>query len=203
MMNLHAVVPVKALRLAKSRLAPALAPAGRRALVLEMLGRVLRTLNHPAITTIWLSSTDSLLLAMGLAWGAHPLYDTAGELNGALEQARSVAWAAGATALLVVPADIPLINAEDVASVAAALTNGADVVLAPDISGRGTNALALQRHAELPFRFGSGSALHHQAEATVRGLRIDRICSATLAFDIDLPSNLDYYRSLATGQTAP
>lgn len=201
-MNLHAIVPVKALPLAKSRLAPSLAPAGRRALVLEMLGRVLRTLNHPAITTIWLSSADPLLLAVGIAWGACPLYDTAGELNGALEQARSTAWAAGATALLVVPADIPLINSEDVDSLVAALANGADVVLAPDGSGSGTNALALQRHAELPFRFGSASALHHQAEATVRGLRTDRIFSATLAFDIDLPSNLDYYRSLTSGQTA-
>lgn len=201
-MNLHAIVPVKALPLAKSRLAPSLAPAGRRALVLEMLGRVLRTLNHPTITTIWLSSADPLLLAVGIAWGARPLYDTAGELNGALEQARSTAWAAGATALLVVPADIPLINSEDVDSLVAALANGADVVLAPDSSGSGTNALALQRHAELPFRFGSASAHHHQAEATVRGLRTDRIFSATLAFDIDLPSNLDYYRSLTSGQTA-
>ena len=201
-MNLHAIVPVKALQLAKSRLAPSLAPAGRRALVLEMLGRVLHTLNHPVITTIWLSSADPLLLAVGITWGARPLYDTAGELNGALEQARSTAWAAGATALLVVPADIPLINSEDVDSLAAALANGADVVLAPDSSGSGTNALALQRHAELPFRFGSASALHHQAEAAVRGLRTDRIFSATLAFDIDLPSNLDYYRSLTSGQTA-
>lgn len=201
-MNLHAIVPVKALQLAKSRLAPSLAPAGRRALVLEMLGRVLHTLNHPVITTIWLSSADPLLLAVGIAWGARPLYDTAGELNGALEQARSTAWAAGATALLVVPADIPLINSEDVDSLVAALANGADVVLAPDSSGSGTNALALQRHAELPFRFGSASALHHQAEAAVRGLRTDRIFSATLAFDIDLPSNLDYYRSLTSGQTA-
>jgi 2-phospho-L-lactate/phosphoenolpyruvate guanylyltransferase len=198
-MNLHAIVPVKALPQAKSRLAIALAPAGRRALVIEMLGRVLQTLRNPAVTTIWLVSADPVALAAGAAWGARPLHDRAGELNGALEQARTAAWAAGASALLVVPADVPLITPADVAALAAALAAGADVALAPDTAGSGTNALALRRHAELPFRFGPASAAHHLAEAAARGLRVHQISSPTLALDIDLPANLARYRSLISG----
>lgn len=195
-MNIHAIVPVKLLQHAKSRLAPVITPAVRRTLVMEMLGRVLNTLRHPAISAVWLISADPTVLAAGLAWGAYPLHDRAGELNGALEQARAAVWAAGASALLVVPADVPLITAADVDALATTLSDGADVALATDTEGSGTNALAMRRHVDLPFRFGPASAARHLAEAAARGLRAQRLSSPTLALDIDLPANLRYYRSL-------
>ncbi|MFN6999841.1 MAG: 2-phospho-L-lactate guanylyltransferase, partial [Elioraea tepidiphila] len=51
--NLHAIVPVKALDQAKSRLACALTPPERRQLTLEMLERVLAALNAAPLAAVW------------------------------------------------------------------------------------------------------------------------------------------------------
>lgn len=196
-MTLHAIVPLKRLHQAKSRLAPVLPPELRRELVLEMLERVLHTLQHPDVAVVWLVSADPSVLALGSTWGALPLFDHAQDLNGALEDARTIAWDAGASALLVLPADVPLIIPADVTALASALAQGSDVVLVPDGHGSGTNALGLRRQAhELPFCFGPASAHQHLAEATARGLKAQRIELPTLALDIDLPANLYAYRTL-------
>ncbi|RRR69215.1 MAG: 2-phospho-L-lactate guanylyltransferase [Candidatus Viridilinea halotolerans] len=198
-MTIHAIVPVKLLPQAKSRLAPVLPPAGRRALVLEMLGRVLQSLQHPALTNVWLLSADPTVLAAGQHWGARPLYDHATGLNGALEEARATLWAAGAKGLLVVPADVPLITSADVAALVAALAQGCDLALVPDAAGRGTNALALRHQPlEIPFCFGPDSAHQHLAAAAARGLRTQRLALPNLALDIDLPVNLYAYRALVS-----
>lgn len=197
-MSMHAIVPVKALDQAKSRLAGALAPSQRRALVLEMLARVVAALRDPAstATTVWLTSADPTALQLAAAWGARPLREAAGELNGALELARAAALAAGAEAVLVVPGDVPLITPGDVAAMGALLRD-ADIALAPDADGSGTNALGLRREARLPFRFGQDSAARHAAEAAALGLRVRRYSSPTLALDVDVPAGLARYRALA------
>lgn len=197
-MILHAIVPVKSLHRAKSRLAGALTPDERRALVLEMLERVLIALRHPtaAVSTVWVISADPVALQAGLARGARPLREATPDLNGALEQARGAALADGAEALLIVPADVPLVAPADLGALAAALAQGADVALAPDAAGLGTNALGLRRGADLPFRFGSESAARHMAEAAARGLRARSLSLASLALDVDVPASLARYRAL-------
>lgn len=197
-MKLHAIVPIKALERAKSRLAGTLSPPERRALVLEMLTRVVATLRHPdaRIATLWLVSADQTVLQLGAAWGARVLREVAGDLNGALEQARGAAIACGADAILVVPGDVPLITPGDVATMAGLLGRDADIVLAPDEEGSGTNALGVRRAAALPFHFGPESAARHTAEAIARGLRVRRYSSPTLALDVDGPVGLAHYRAL-------
>ncbi|PDW01750.1 2-phospho-L-lactate guanylyltransferase [Candidatus Viridilinea mediisalina] len=196
-MNLHAIVPLKRLHQAKSRLAPVLPPESRRELVLEMLERVLHTLQHPAVAAVWLVSAEPSVLALGSTWGALPLFDHTQELNDALTYARTTVWEAGASALLVIPADVPLIIPADVAALATALAQGSDVVLVPDEHGSGTNALGLRRQAnDIPFCFGPASAHQHRAEATARGLTPQHLELPTLALDIDLPVNLYAYRTL-------
>lgn len=203
-MQLHAIVPVKALERAKSRLAGVLSPVERRLLVLEMLGRVLTALRQSSATTIWVVSTDATVRAFAEASGATPLEERASDLNGALEQARAVARAAGAEALLVVPADVPLLAPADVAAMAALLAVGA-VALAPDAAGRGTNALALRlgpRAAELPFTFGVDSAARHLRAAAERGLVARTYHAPTLALDVDDPASLARYRALVPADAA-
>ena len=203
-MSLHAIVPVKALDRAKSRLAGALAPAERRALVLEMLARVVAALRDPAapVAGVWLVSADPTALGLAAAWGARPLREAAGELNGALEQARGAALATGAEALLVLPGDVPLVTPADIAAMAGLLRDGADVTLATDAEGSGTNALGLRRGADLPFSFGPASAARHAAAAAARGLLLRRYSSPTLALDVDGPESLARYRALAPAPPA-
>lgn len=203
-MILHAIVPIKALERAKSRLAGALTSPERRALVLEMLADVVATLRHPAspVAAAWVISADPTALRLAAAWGARPLREAGADLNGALEQARGAALAAGAEAILVVPGDVPLITPADVAAMAELLRDGADVALATDAAGSGTNALGLRRGAGLPFHFGRDSAARHAAEAAARGLRLRRYSSPTLALDVDGPAGLARYRALAPARAA-
>ena len=203
-MMLHAIVPVKSLAQAKSRLAGTLTPNERRALMIEMLGRVVRVLRHPAtpVTTTWLVSADPVALRLATSWGAQPLHEDASDLNSALTQARSCAFAHGAEAILVVPGDVPLITPADVAALAALLAHDTAVALAPDAAGHGTNALGLRRTAAIPFRFGPTSAAQHLAEAVARNLRIRWYHSPTLALDVDDPASLAQYRALVPPPTA-
>jgi 2-phospho-L-lactate guanylyltransferase len=197
-MRLHAIVPVKALERAKSRLAGTLTPPERRLLVTELFGCVLQTLSRSVVAHSWVVSPDPVVLALAAAHGASPLRDLTSDLNGALEHARSVALAAGAEAILVLPADVPLVTPGDVAAMLAMLVAGADVALARDTAGRGTNALALRAAAELPFSFGEGSAERHLRLAAARGLVARSYNAPTLALDVDDAPALARYRALTT-----
>jgi 2-phospho-L-lactate guanylyltransferase len=196
-MKLHGIVPVKALGGAKSRLATVLTPAERRRLVLDMFEQVLGTLRRACVSAVWVVSADPEVLAIAAARGANPVLEQGVGLNAALEQARRAAHAAGAEALVVVPADVPLLTPGDLAALLALLQGGADVALAPDGAGRGTNALALRAGAKLPFSFGEGSAERHMRLAADQGLTARRFHSPTLALDVDDQPSLARYRALA------
>jgi 2-phospho-L-lactate guanylyltransferase len=197
-MQIHAVVPVKALARAKSRLAGRLSLAERHDLVLEMLGRVLATLlacRGAALAEVWVISADPEVLALAAARGARTMADRAGDLNGALEQARAALASAEGAAMLVIPADVPLITLADVAALARTLAAGADVAMATDRQGDGTNALGLRLPSDLPFRFGERSAGLHLAEADTHDLLTQVYWSPTLALDVDDPESLARYRA--------
>jgi 2-phospho-L-lactate guanylyltransferase len=199
-MQIHAVVPVKALDRAKSRLAGRLGADERRALVIEMLGRVLATLlgcRGAALAEVWVISADPAVLARAAAAGARTLRDEAGDLNGALAQARESLADAGAAAMLIIPADVPLITAADVVALAGLLAAGADLALATDRRGDGTNALGLRLPSGLPFRFGEQSAHLHRAAAADLGLIPQLYASPTVSLDVDDPESLERYRDLA------
>ncbi len=197
MLSIHAVVPVKALSHAKSRLAGFLSLIERRDLVIEMLRRVLTTLmtcRGAAIADVWVISADPEVLALARSAGTRTILDSAGSLNGALEQARARLVAAGVATMLVIPADVPLISCTDVFSLANALAGEADLILATDRQGDGTNALGLHLPGALPFRFGAQSARLHREDATTLGLRLQLYASATLSLDVDDPESLACYR---------
>jgi 2-phospho-L-lactate guanylyltransferase len=202
-MEIHAVVPVKALDRAKSRLAGRLNTGERRALVVEMFGRVLTTLlgcRGAALSEVWVISADPEVLAYAAAAGARTLADEAGDLNGALEQARAALADAGASAMLIIPADVPLITAADVAALAGLLAAGADLALATDRQGAGTNALGLRLPSDLPFRFGERSAAFHREAAASLGLPLQLYSSSTLSLDVDDPESLERYSAGYRGQ---
>jgi 2-phospho-L-lactate guanylyltransferase len=220
-MKLHAIVPVKDLPQAKSRLHPALAPDQRQNLVRDMLTRVIRTLracriapcsagsatpcaeavawavNAPQATLheIWVVSRDPDVLDLAAHLGARPLNETGYTLNTALEQARSAARAAGADAVLVIPADVPLVSCADITALAGALADGADLVIAPDDAEQGTNALGVWLSTDFRFRFGANSFRLHCADAAWNELIVTVHRSPTLALDVDTPTNLARYRA--------
>lgn len=129
--------------------------------------------------------------------GSHKNKPNEDKLNAALGQASDEAVKKGADAILVLPADLPLIRPEDIIRLAEAGHNGPRVVIAPSTDS-GTNALLLNPPRSINFAFGIRSFKHHQDLAQRKGIPLHIIHSSTLAFDVDRPADLNALARLAT-----
>lgn len=193
-MSIWAIVPVKPLAGAKSRLAGRIDAARREQLSRDLLLRTLQLLKAvDTLAEILVVSPDPAVLALAAQLEACPLAEEPpGGLNPALEQAAAVARAAGAGAILVVPIDLPLARPADLFSAVALVSAAAPqaVVVAPDHHGQGTNLLALRPPDVIPFHFGLHSLARHRAAALARGIPFHTLTNPRLAFDLDEPADL-------------
>lgn len=190
-----ALVPVRSFRGGKSRLGAALPSEEREALVRSMVRHVLGAIEEAGVVRrIFVVSPDPDTLAAVTAFGdtveALAQEETRPGLNAALGQGRDRALATGATSLLVLFADLPLLEPDDVRAMAEAPGR---VVLAPDRRGIGTNGLRLDLIGDacaFRFSFGEASAGKHRAEAARLGLPVAVIDRPGTAFDLDTPDDL-------------
>ena len=197
-MKIWAVVPVKPVAVSKSRLAGVLAPEQRTQLVISMLEHTLSVLaGWPALTGVLLVSADLHIWLIGERYGVDVLREAdAPGLNRSLERARDQVLQQGAEALLVVPADLPLLSRDNLNEIMAAAPSAPGVVIAADQLGSGTNTLLLSPADVIPFQFGSGSLAKHTQVAQQAGAALVRIDSPALGFDIDRPQDLERLKSL-------
>lgn len=185
-----AIVPVKALALAKGRLSSILTAAERRALVLAMLDDVLTALGAArGVDHVGVISADDTVLAQAQALGAEALHDRAHDLNAALAQAAGHYADAGALATLVLPADVPLVTPDEIERLVAARDGARGGMIAPSRDG-GTNALLVWPPLALPFLFGQQSLARHQAAARAGALALRTFHTPGLELDVDRPDDL-------------
>jgi 2-phospho-L-lactate/phosphoenolpyruvate guanylyltransferase len=198
--NVAAVVPVKALGAAKSRLKAVLDERARATLALWLVDRVVTAVRASgAVKWLAIVSPDASALAWAASAGITALPQHGGDLNDGLELGRQWARAAGAQALLVLLGDLPLLAPGDVRALVALAAETAErdpnpagvAVLAPDRAGAGTNALLLAPVGALPFAFGPESHRRHLALARRRGLLVATYRAPGTAFDVDRPADLD------------
>jgi 2-phospho-L-lactate guanylyltransferase len=181
------LAPVKPLAEAKSRLAPVLDAAERSALTRRLLARTLALARQSGLfACLLVVSRDPQVWEIARAAGACALPEGGDELNRALLQGAHYAYTAGASSLLILPADLPLLREEDLTALCRLGELGDGLVLGPAQDG-GTNALHLRLPPALPFCFGENSFAHHQAAAAEAGLTPQLYDSPTLRFDLDLP----------------
>jgi 2-phospho-L-lactate guanylyltransferase len=190
-MRLWLVVPVKSLRDGKSRLAPALSAAERRAFNEWLL---LRTLQQaalfPGLERTLLVSACEEACACASAQGAQVLKERSpGGLNEALRQAQRALSELGATRMLTVSSDLPLLRAQDLGELAGA-ASAQSIALAPDRDRQGTNGLCLHVSVPFDFAFGPNSFARHLNGTTRLGLDLAVVERAGLAFDVDTPDHL-------------
>jgi len=194
-MNPWLVIPVKSLRDGKTRLASVLDPVQRH----EFMDRLLvHTLNQaatfPGLDRTLIVSASSETRARASALGAHVLNESGDGLNAALQLAQESVQQRGATQLLVVPCDLPLLCSEDLQYLSR-LGMSANIAIAPDRRMQGTNGLCFD--AMLGFRFEFGPDSHARHRDTARRLQRDHAAAITsgLAFDVDTPDDLaEMYR---------
>jgi len=113
-----ALLPVRALEGAKSRLGAALDAEERRDLVVGLLRRTLTALRDAdRVDATIVVSSDEEVLDIAREAAVVPLRQLGGGLNAALDQSRAVAVELGADEVIVVPGDLPAISASAVDSV--------------------------------------------------------------------------------------
>lgn len=187
------VIPVKNLAAAKQRLAAALEQEERAALATAMLQDVFEAVaswvRRPQVAVV---TGDAEARSLARQCGFEILDDSEEEEAGesaAVERATRTLEAQGATSVLVIPGDIPLVTADELEAIYAAAPE-AGAVLVPSHDGRGTNA-ALRKPASLfPLRFGNDSFVPHRAVATATGLPLVVLTLPGIALDVDTPQDL-------------
>jgi len=191
-MTLWAIVPVKPLRRSKSRLAKVLSRDKRAELSREMLVHTLSVLaDVPEISRTLVVSRDSQALALARENGARTVTEHGSpELNPALARATHVARGYGVSAVLVIPADLPLIQREDVEALLSHAGDPPVIVIAPDRHQRGTNALLSAPPGLIEYEFGPDSFHQHIARAKAAGARVEICTLPSFGLDVDLPEDL-------------
>ena len=180
-------VPVKSLSRAKTRLSPALTGLERGALTLAMLEDVLdAALSVPGWET-WVVSPDEVALEIAAGRGARPIPEAKPPLANAIRQVETKAKDDGASALAVLPADVPLVTVDTLHE--ALRTLGA-VVLARSADGSGTSLLLRRPPRAIPARFGPDSFRRHVELADARGLPVSIVERRELSFDVDRPDDI-------------
>jgi len=184
-MKYTALVPVKSLVTAKSRLVPDLPPNRREMLVLDMLYHVLRVLQDSKLfERVSVVSPDARVLEQVRAWGAWALIEERPGHNPALYAAALRERAGGATALLTISADLPLLSTQEIRNLLEQ-SRQYEVVLAASRDGAGTNAILVRPPLAVPYLFGPDSLQRYLEAARQRHLSHTIYGSTGLAFDID------------------
>lgn len=186
------VIPLRSFVTAKARLAGVLDDVARATLARTMASRVAEAATpRPAVVV---TSAPEVV-----AWAARrnlPAIADPGTLDGAAEAGRAWARAHGCTRVVVAHADLPLAVSLDAVIVGAAADTA---VIVPDHRNDGTPVLSVPVDAPFRFAYGPGSAARHIAEAARCGLAVEIVHDETLAFDVDVESDLDALQTRAPG----
>lgn len=203
---LYVVVPHRGVNAGKSRLSAVLNDVARGRLNRWLLARTVRVVaqwlgDAPNVQRCVVASPCEVTLALARKAGALALAEQAHtpDLNAALSQAAAHAAARGAQRLLVLPCDLPLLDAAALQALEAVPVSSNDVVIVPDRHHQGTNALLVDAGVR-EFAFGADSYARHLAQANARGVRAVACVHAELAFDLD---TVDDFVEWSNGGDAP
>jgi 2-phospho-L-lactate guanylyltransferase len=206
----HAVVPLKDLVQAKTRLSGLLAPSERRALAQAMAEDVLAVLAaHPEIESVSLVSDDPAAHLLASQYGVRHWAESelgCRGLNEVIDSACGRLLGRGEAPLLVLHADLPVLSPADITTVLAARRQIDGLVVGSDRHGSGTNVLCFDSAAVPAFCFGLDSCNRHLAAARSGGFPAIVVSSPGIGLDVDEPPDLvvlmDRLQRSARGHTA-
>jgi len=193
-MSIWAIVPVKPLQQAKSRLAKVLNRDERAKLKKQLLEHTLETLSDvPQVERTLVVSRDSEALAIARSHGARTVAEWGSpRLDKALVRASLVARVHGVSTILIIPDDLPLLSRKDIEKLISISGNPPEVILAPDRKGTGTNAILSSPPGLIEYDFGPDSfqCLINKAKAVDARVEICHLSS--LELDLDAPDDLEF-----------
>lgn len=177
------VMPVKAFRAAKVRLAPALEPAERALLARDLAGVVLAA---AAPLPVLVVCDDDEVRTWAEGAGARVLWTPGRGLNGAVADGVARLRDDGVETAVVAHADLPLARSLQW------VTDFPGVTIVPDRHRDGTNVLAIPTGSGFNVAYGAGSFQAHRDEAARLELPLRIVADADLGWDVDLPADLEW-----------
>jgi 2-phospho-L-lactate guanylyltransferase len=195
------LIPVKDPTKAKTRLGGLLSPEERQWLAWAMFEDVVRAVRA-------VSSADRIVLVTNYGPAIEKAYalnwDVLIEEQQSSESA-SVDWASrqlaeqGFDAVMRLPADVPLAQAQDIDLLLACQLRAPAALIVPSRDGTGTNALLRTPPSLFPSRFGPDSLALHKAEAERVHAQCFIVKNRRIALDIDDPLDLREFLKCGCG----
>ncbi|MGH7963621.1 MAG: 2-phospho-L-lactate guanylyltransferase [Candidatus Binatia bacterium] len=194
------LVPMKALAWGKSRMSPLLSEAARRRLSRAMLTDVVTVaLRTPTVEEVVVVSSDATVLTLARQLGALAVDEEYPRgLTGAVNVGTEFCLHQGATALLVLLSDLPLVTSEEIASLFRQINGSPEIILVPCKEGDGTNALLRVPPAVIAPCFGGPSLAAHQTAARHQGVPCRVVEVPGMAFDLDSIEDLRRFAAQRT-----
>lgn len=190
-MTALAILPIKTLDDAKTRLAEELDPRPRRALVESMFSDVLVALRRAKLVDqVLVVSRDHNAQRIAGGYGAMVADDEDRGHNDAALRGIAVAVELGYERVLLVPGDTPLLDPVELDDLIGRKMEPPFALIVPDRHGTGTNALLLEPPDALTPSFGPGSHDRHHRHATGAGITAQTVEISSLALDVDTPEDL-------------
>jgi 2-phospho-L-lactate guanylyltransferase len=184
------LVPVKNLAKAKQRLAAVLDQQIRTELAQTMLADVVEAIAEFGGDEVALATCDPFALDLARQYRFEVIPDESNvSETDAIEMATQVCVNRGVASTLVIPGDIPLIDATDLRAIYDAQPE-AGSVLVPAADKRGTNAVLRHPAALFPLRFGNDSFMPHLAAAIAAEKSCVVLSLSRIGLDIDTAEDL-------------
>ncbi|HIQ29397.1 MAG TPA: 2-phospho-L-lactate guanylyltransferase [Candidatus Caldiarchaeum subterraneum] len=142
-MKTWAVIPLKRLDNAKTRLSTILTAEERRNLMLKLFSHVLETCVNGNLRCIVVAENPEIE-KYTLKLDQHFILDSSGDLNEAVAKGLEYAEHKRFEGCLIVFADLPFLTVDDVNTIIR-LLDFSNIVLCPDLSLEGTNIVGLRR----------------------------------------------------------
>ena len=208
MSTVWALLPLKDLVQAKSRLAGILAPHERRALAQAMVEDVLSALvSHTATGGVLLVSDDPAAALLAHRYDIELVQEKSlacSGLNGAIAAATDYLSNRDITDIMVLHGDIPLLQTADLAALHESYSQASsDVTIGPDLQRDGTNVMMFATAQTPVFHYGPGSFTVHRQAALERGLEVTVVERPGIGLDVDRPADLlELYHHLPAAQGA-
>lgn len=189
-----AVVPIKDTAQAKQRLAGLLSQKQRRALALAMAEDVLRALVRVReLAGILVVTVDPAAAELALRFGAEVSAERACAGHTAAVTGAAQRLAGRGIAMLALPADIPLAEADDIRALIGTHRPSPAFSIVPARDELGSNAVLCSPADTVPLRFGENSFFPHLAAARSRGVEPLVMTLPRIALDIDTPDDLAHF----------
>lgn len=181
------VVPVRAFALGKARLAESLGADERSDLARRFAGRVVAAAGErPVVVVTSAPEVEAWAAELGVATIAD-----AGSLDAAADDGRAHLAALGCARVVIAHADLPFARTLDPV---AGDGDRSIVALVACHRDDGTPVLSVPAAAPFRFAYGPGSFRRHVEEAERLGLTVRVVRDPDLAFDVDVPADLEQLR---------